>query len=212
MRALAVALLVAVPLSSRAGQEPNPLDMPFEEDTGTPSLSLGPAGAGGMLLALDVGWLTSGLQADLGLTSWLDIMARFEAMPLYEGFQAQNGVLLGLRIAPERGTFRYSGSIWAGRVFVPYGHSTAWLTSVRGEAAVGLVLGRLTPFVRAEVEGLQSDNLFSRRWEWDGAVGAGLESNWLSRGRLILAGEAYAWIRPGSGSLFQWRLRVGWAL
>jgi len=212
VRALAVALLIAVPVVSLAGQEPSPLDVPFEEETGTPSVAVGPAGSGGILFGADVGWLTSSLQAHLGLTSWLDIMGRFEAMPLYEGLQAQNGVLIGLRVSPERGTFRYSVGVAAGRVFVPYGSSTAWLTTVRGETAVGLVLGRWTPYARAEVRGLQSDNLFARRWEWDGQVGAGLESNWLSRGQLILGGEVYGWVRPGSGSLFQWRLRVGWAL
>jgi hypothetical protein len=212
LRALAVALLVAVPLASTAGQEPSPLDVPFEEDTGTPSLALGPTGPGGILLAADVGWLTSGFQAHLGLTSWLELMARFEAMPLYQGLQSQNGVILGLRFAPEHGTFRYSASASVGREFIPHAGSTSWLTLVGGEGAVGLVLGRLTPYARGEIRGLQSDNLFARRWEWSGSVGAGLESNWLSRGQLILGGEAYAWVRPGSGSLFQWRLRVGWAL
>ena len=196
----------------RAGPVSNPLDEPFEEDTGTPSMAVGPAGAGGIVLEVDVGWLTSAVQGHLGLTSWLDIMGRFEAMPLYQGFQGQNGIILGLRLAPEHGSFRYSVSTLAGREFVPHGASAAWLTTLRGEAACGLVIGRLTPYARAEVHGLQSDNLFARRWEWDGDVGAGLESAWLSRRQLILGGEVYAWIRPGSGSLLQWRLRVGWAL
>jgi hypothetical protein len=212
LRALALALLLLAPAAALAGPERDPFDEAFEPDTGVPSLALGPAGAGGIILGLDVGWLTSGVQAHLGLASWLEIMMRLEAMPLYQGLDAQNGVQLGLRLSPESGTFRFAGEVSAGRLFVPFGSGTAWLTTARGEASVGVLLGSLLPYLRAEFRGVQSDNLFARRWEWDGAVGLGVETTWLSRQQLILGGEVYSWIRPGTTSLLQWRLRVGYAL
>jgi hypothetical protein len=213
VRAFALALLLALPAAALAGPQQDPFgDEAFEPDRGKPSLAVGPAGAGGIVFGLDVGWLTSGVQAHLGLTGWLDLMFRLEAMPLYQGLNAQNGLDLGLRVSPDSGTFRFAGQVSAGRLFVPFGAGTAWLTTVRGEASVGMVVGRFLPYARAEFRGVQSDNQFARRWDFDGAFGAGLETTWLARQQLILGGELYTWVRPGTPPLFQWRLRVGYAL
>jgi hypothetical protein len=210
VRILALLLAVSAPLVARA--EPKvPFDEDFDAEESVPSLALGPVPRGHMVAGLDVGWLRSDLQAQLGLGYWIDITFRAESMTLYQGFNAQNSVQAGARISPfSEGLFRLSFALEGGEVFAPVSGGTKSFPLVRGEVSTGLVLEALTLYGRVALRGAASDSVFVNRWAQDTEAGIGLEAH--AAKRLVLGVEGFAWGRQRSETLWQWRIRVGWAI
>jgi hypothetical protein len=212
LRAAALALLLSLPSAALAGSDQAEFDRDFEEPPQAPSLTLGPVGAGDMTFGVDVGWLRSGVQAHLGLLSFLDILLRADAMLLYQAFDAQNAFQVGFRFSPDLAPLRAGLEITAGRIFIPLPTNAVWLTTFRGELATGFSLGWVAPYGRLEVRWVESGNLEFSRWGMDVVAGAGVEATPFPRRRLILGAEIGSWAREGSKPLLQWRLRVGYAI
>lgn len=188
-------------------------DEDFEPEAPHHSIALGPVGRGDLLVSGDLGWLRSGFRADLGLAAWIDLVMRADALLLYEGFGAQDGIHLGVRVSPvSKGLFRACGEFSVGQIFVPGDNTVTNLTALRGSATAGVVLDLATIYGRGEIRWLSSMKTSGPGWSHDGEVGVGLERAFGKRGRLILGAEGYVWLRPGLDSLGQWRLRVGFAI
>ena len=210
MRLLALLLAFSAPLVASA--EPKvPFDEDFEGDEAPPSLALGPSPRGHMVAGVGVGWLRSEVQAQLGLGYWIDITFRGDSMTLYQGFNAQNSVQAGVRVSPfSEGLFRLSFALEGGEVFAPISGAMKTFPVVRGEVASGLVLEPVTLYGRVSLRGAPSDSVFDDRWAQDTEAGIGLEGHVAKR--LILGIEGFAWARQRTDTLWQWRIRVGWAI
>ncbi|WP_242360345.1 hypothetical protein [Anaeromyxobacter sp. SG17] len=185
-------------------------DRDFEPEVPARSLALGPVPRGGMIASLDLGWLRSGLRADIGLASWLNLVLRADSLLLYERFGGQNGIYAGLRTSfTPQGTVRGSAELTVGQIFVPADVATANLTAIRGSVAAGLVLDWATFYGRADVRWLSGTQRAGPGWVHDAELGVGVER---AIGRFILGAEGFVWARPGLSKLGQWRLRAGFAI
>ncbi len=224
MRALAlIPLLLAAPLllpatasaqdAPAAGVAPpaaSAHDEDFEPEKPTPSLALGPVTRGDVTVSADVGWLRSGLRADLGLSSWLDLVASIDTLLLYDGFGGQTGLQLGLRAIPlADGTLRAAVQFTVGEILTPGGVNLANTATLRGEGLVGVALDWATIYGRVALRGLAGGFRSSAGWTHDEEVGLGVERTF--RRKLIVGAEAYVWARPGLANLGQWRIRFGYA-
>jgi len=202
LAALAGTLLLASPA---AGEEEDEVPLvPFR------SLALGGLESGQVDLSLDVGWLRSGLRADVGVVAGIDFTARLEAFLLHDPARGQAGAHLGLRYAPlVEGPVRLALAAEGGAVVVPEASGNATNLVLRGELHGGYVLG--SPgrvYVRIAARGFRGGDLQDVLWRADGEAGAGWE---LQIRHLLLGAEGFAWFRPSSHVLPQWRIRVGWA-
>jgi hypothetical protein len=211
VRVLAVLLALAAPVVAAGGPKPAPLDEDFEAEAPVPSLAVGPVRRGGLVTGLAVGWLRSEAVAQVGLGYWLDLSFRAESMTLYQGFDAQNAVYAGARVSPlSEGTVRLSVLAEAGMVFAPISGATKSFSVLRGELAAGLAFQPVTVYARLALRGAGGDSLFVERRAFDTEAGLGVEGH-LSR-KLVVGAEAYWWAREQSDTLWQWRIRVGWAI
>lgn len=194
--ALAAALLAA---SSALADE---LDEDFAPAP-TRSLALGPVRAGGLLLSVDLGWLRSGVRADLGLSGTVSLVARLDTLALDYGISAQNATYAGLRWSPlGDSTVRVSATVEGGLIL----HEAEVEYAIRGELAVGVVLERLaTPYLRFALRGLSFDAGEGGTLARDSEVAAGVER---LVGRVIVGAEASLWLRPELDTIPQWRLRA----
>jgi hypothetical protein len=187
------------------------LDADFEPEVRRPSIALGPNGRGDFTVALDLGWLESGVGATLGLGGWFDLTLRAETLLLYDGFSGQSGVHLGVRITPvSEGLLRAGVELSGGQLFSPEPSSVGALTTVRGEATFGAVLDWATFYGRVAMRGISGGSASdSPGWTYDEQVGLGVERTF--RKRFIVGAEGYLWARPGLSTLAEWRLRLGYA-
>lgn len=209
MRPLLAAALLALPLPALSQGGP-PVD-DFEVEEPSPGLAVGATPRGRMVVALDAGWLRTGVQGRLGLGYWLDFEFRGDAMLLYRGFNAQNAIALGLRVTPlGDGLFRVSGKFEAGETYVPLGAASKTSTFMRGELVAGVHLEPVTVYGRFSGRGARADSPFERRWASDTEAGVGVEAQ-LGK-KLLLGAEGFGWARPQTTTIFQWRLRVGWII
>jgi hypothetical protein len=185
----------------------------FEPEAPSHSIALGPVGRGDMVVSLDLGWLRSGFRADLGLGAWFDLVLRGDALLLYDGFGAQDGIHLGVRVSPmSKGLIRAGAEFSVGQIFAPGEHTVTNLTVLRASATAGLALDLATVYGRGEVRWLSSMKSSGPGWAHDGELGVGLERAFGKRGRFIIGAEGYVWMRPGLESLGQWRLCAGFAI
>jgi hypothetical protein len=185
-------------------------DRDFEPEAPSPSVALGPVGRGDLIVSLDLGWLRSGVRADLGLASWIDLVLRADALLLYDGFGGHDGIHLGVRISPvSQGLLRAGGEFSVGQIFVPGENTVTNVTALRASASAGLVLDLATIYGRGDIRWLSSMRTAGPGWSRDGELGVGLERAF---GRFIVGAEGYVWTRPGLSALGQWRLRVGFAI
>jgi hypothetical protein len=197
VRLLAALLVVAAPLVTPA-EGP---DDDFDVREQPPSVALGPAPRGGVIVSAGLGWLRSDLTIQLGLGSWLDLVLRGDAMVLYDGFNAQNTFYGGFRVSPfNEGIARLTLALEAGEIFVPVHSGAKTVPVVRGEISAGMVL-----------RGLSGKSAYDDdHWSSDTEAGLGVEGH--VRRRLVLGAEVFAWSRPDADTLWQWRLRVGWSI
>ncbi|WP_242343149.1 hypothetical protein [Anaeromyxobacter terrae] len=185
-------------------------DRDFEPEVPARSLALGPVGRGDLLVSLDLGWLRSGLRADLGLGSWIDLTLRADTLLLYDRFRGQSGIYAGVRASPtSQGLFRASAELSVGQVFVPGDATMANLTAFRGSATAGLVLDLATLYGRADIRWVSNLKPAGPGWTRDAELGAGVERAF---GRFVVGAEGFVWARPGLSGLGQWRVRVGMAI
>jgi hypothetical protein len=185
------------------------LDDDFEEERPRPSLALGPAARGKVVLSVDLGWIRSGVRADLGIARWIDLVLRLDTLLLYEGFRGPSSVNAGVRLTPvSDGLFRASIDLLVGQVFIPGEVVVSNLTAVRGDALAGAALPWATVYARIGVRGLSGGDS-DAGWTRDSELGFGVERAF---GRIIAGVEGFVWARPGLSGLGQWRLRVGYAL
>lgn len=196
---LASALLAAAPA---AGLDEAP-------ETRARSLAFGGLETGDANLSLEVGWLRSGLRADLGVVEGLAFTARADAFLLHELLRGQNGGYLGLRYSlPADGPLRLAVGAEAGGYFVTRGATSDRVLVFRGEVAVGLAFDFGTPLLRGAVVGLRGGDFETSLWRTDGELGLGYE---LQLRRLLLGVEGFTWLRSPFRPLPQWRIRAGWA-
>ncbi|HVI95293.1 MAG TPA: hypothetical protein VM753_14880 [Anaeromyxobacter sp.] len=193
------------------GADAKALDADFEPEARRPSIALGPNGRGDFTIALDVGWLESGVGATLGLGGWFDLTLRADTLLLYDGFSGQSGIHLGVRISPvSEGLLRAGVELSGGQLFSPEPSSLGALTTVGGQATVGAALDWATFYGRAAVRGISGGSESSSPgWTYDEQVGLGVERTF--RKRFIVGAEGYLWARPGLSTLAEWRLRFGYA-
>jgi hypothetical protein len=196
----------------RAASAPSPddprFDADFDDARDAPSIALGPAGKGDVILSVDVGWLRSGARADLGITNWLDIVLRADALLLYERLRGPKGVHVGLRVVPvSSGTFRAAVEGTIGQTFVRGEIITENILTVSGQALAGAVFPWAHFYARVGVRGM-SDNDTGAGWTRDAEFGLGAERAFR---RLIFGAEAFVWSRPTLSGIGQWRLRLGYA-
>lgn len=210
VRALALtALLVALPGAAAAAPAPaTDADADFEPEHGPHSIAVGPLPSGSPALSLDLGWLRSGLQLDVGLLGNLDLVLRADGMLLYDGLRGQDGFHLGLRFTPVggEGGFRLGTELTFGEVLIPAPSEMVHMTTVRGEVILGAVFDLLNVYARLAVRGVDS-GVAAVGWQRDEEVGLGVERALF--GHWVLAAEGYAWARPNHSGLGQWRIRVG---
>lgn len=198
----------ASPPAGEAKQDDLDFDSDFD-DRATPSIALGPVTSGDVLLSVDVGWLRSGLRADLGVARWLDLVLRVDTLLLYERFRGPTSVNLGARVSPvSSGVFRASIDLSVGQVFIPGDVVVENMTAVRGDAIAGAVLPWATLYARVGLRGLSGGSA-DAGWTRDSEFGLGAERTF---GRLIVGAEGFVWSRPSLTGLGQWRIRVGYAL
>ena len=202
LAALAGALLLAGPAA--AAEEDEVPEIPPR------SLAFGGLEGGQLNLSLDVGWLRSGLRADLGIVSGLDFTARVDLFLLHDPARGQSGAHLGLRYSPApEGALRCAAAAEAGAVAIPEASGSTALLVLRGELHLGYSFG--SPglgYLRVTGRALHGGDLETALWRADGEAGAGWE---IQLRRLLLAAEGFLWFRPSSHVLPQWRLRVGWS-
>jgi len=209
VRTLVLLALLALPAAALSQEKG--FDDDFELDEPLPSLALGPTPRGGLIAALGVGWLKSDAVAHVGLGAWIDLTVRADSMALYDGLGAQNGIYGGLRVSPfSEGIFRLTLGVEAGEVFIPVSNATKTHTLFRGEVVTGVQLDPVTVYARLSLQGARADSVFEQRWATETEAGFGVEGHVAKR--LLLGAEAYGWAREKTSTLFQWRLRVGWAL
>jgi len=202
LAALAGTLLLASPAAG-AEQDEVP-DLPPR------SLAFGGLEGGQLNLSIDLGWLRSGLRADLGVAAGIDFTARLDLFLLHDPARGQSGVHIGLRYAPgPDGPLRLALGAEAGAVLVPEASGSATNLVLRGELLGGYGLGSLgLVYLRLAGRGFRGGDVQDVLWRADGEAGAGWE---LQLRRLLLGVEGFAWLRPSSHVLPQWRVRVGWA-
>jgi hypothetical protein len=197
------------PASAPGGDGANAHDEEFAPEVPPPSVALGPTPRGGAMLALDLGWLRSGVRADLGLGATLSIFLSMDTLLLYDGFHGPSGVHIGLRTTPLQGPFRATAEISIGEVFAPRSVSSANTTTLRLGGAAGLVTGWATVYARAALRGSAGSFESDAGWTRDEELGVGIERA-LSR-RLVVGAEAYLWYRPGLATLGEWTIRIAYA-
>lgn len=187
-------------------------DDDFDPHVQPPSVALGPAPRGGVVMSAGVGWLRSDVTIQLGLGAWLDLVLRGDAMLLYDGFNAQNTFYGGLRVSPfDEGFARLTLTLEGGEIFIPVVAGSKTVPVVRGEVAAGLVLDPVTVYGRVALRGLSGKSAYDDdSWSSDTEAGLGVEGH-VSR-RLVIGAEVFAWSRPEADTLWQWRLRVGWSI
>ena len=200
----------AAPSPPSAAKKPG-VDAEFEPERPPASIALGPNGRGDVTLSRDVGWLRSGLCANLGLGSWIELVLRGDTLLLYRGFGGQSGIHAGVRLMPlSLGALRAGVELTIGQLFTPDTTTMSSLTTVRGEVLAGALLDWAAFYGRFALRGIaggSSNN--SPGWTRDEEVGVGVERTF--RKRFILGAEAYWWARPGLSTLGQWRIRLGYA-
>jgi hypothetical protein len=185
-------------------------DRDFEPEARAPSIALGPVGRGDLVGSLELGWLRSGVRADLGLGGWVDLVMRADTLLLYERFGGHSGIHLGVRVSPvSQGLIRAGAELSVGQVFAPGENTVTNLTALRASGTVGVVLDLATIYGRGDIRWMSSMKPRGPGWVRDGELGLGVERAF---GRLIVGGEGYVWTRPGLSRLGQWRLRVGLAI
>lgn len=185
-------------------------DRDFEPEAPSPSIALGPVGKGDLVLSLDLGWLRSGVRADLGLGAFIDLVLRADALLLYDGFGGHDGIHLGVRFSPlSRGLLRAGAEASVGQVFVPGVRTVTNVTAIRASATAGLALDLLTIYGRGELRWLSGMKSRGPGWARDGELGLGIERAF---GRFVVGAEGYVWTRAGLSELGQWRLRAGIAI
>ncbi len=170
---------------------------------------LGPARRGEAMLSLELGWLRSGVRAELGLGANVGIFVAADTLLLYEGFHGPSGVHLGLRATPFDGTFRATAEASIGEIFAPRSVSNANVTTLRLQGAAGLVTDWATVYARAALRGYASAFGSDAGWTRDEEFGLGVERPVFRR--LVVGAEAYLWSRPGLSTLGQWIVRIGYA-
>jgi hypothetical protein len=186
------------------------LDAELDAEEPAPSIALGPARKGRPVVSLEAGWLRSGLRLDLGLVGELDLVARVEAMLLYDGFGGQNGVAAGLRWTPlVWPRARVSGEVTAGQLYAATDAASGTVTTLRAEVAGGFLLGPALAYARGSVRGLRITPLTGSSFTSEQELGVGVEAH---RGRLVAGAEGFVLARPRLDALWQWRVRLGFAI
>ncbi len=220
MRRTALAFVLAAAAASApraataagAAEEVTPAGaIPFEEPPSGRWLAFGPSPLGDTNLSLDVGWLRSGLRADIGMGFDLDLVVRADTFLLQDRFAGQTGAYAGLRFSPiADDLFHLSVTGEVGEVFIPQRVSSLDNFVLRGEVTAGLELGAAGLFyVRGAVRAIRSGGYGYEVWGRDEEAGVGYEHRLM--GKVLLGAEAFAWARPLLTSIPQWRLRLGYA-
>lgn len=205
MRSRAAWLLLLGALAVPAAAEEPDL---FEEGAEPRHINIGPVPAGALALTADVGWLRSGLRADIGLAAGFDLVVRADAFLVRDLLSGQDSLSLGVRYTPSYGgVLRISAELGAGETFIPQLFGMDSIFVVRAEAVWALWLDELgLPYLRTTLRALSFDNFGHSGWGRDGEVGIGWERNF---GRFVVGVEGFLWFRPALPDLAQWRIRVG---
>ncbi len=209
MPSSAAALLL---LAAAAAGAREPAD--FESEFAPPGdvrMAVGPLPPGEAALALDVGWLRSGIRLDVGLVAGVDLVFSADAFLLTDLLSGQNVARLGLRYSPlGAGAFRASLEATGGIYFLPQ----VLGTETSGELRLGAVAAyAVEPLGLAYVRGAGRFVRFAqgrfKGWGENAEVGLGAETRLWG---VLVGAEWFSWIRPGLPALPQWRLRVGFPL
>jgi hypothetical protein len=209
VRLRAAWLLPGLALAFRAAAQAPESLLDFEDAEEPPHMILGSVPAGSLMLTADVGWLRSGVRADIGLSGGFDLTLRLDAFLVGDLLSGQDGVSVGVRYTPSyRGLVRFAAEAGVGEVFIPQRFGVDSLFVVRGEMVGGLWLEELgLPYLRATARALGFDTASHSGWGRDAELGIGWER---PVGRKIVVGvEGFLWFRAGLPNLGQWRIRVG---
>ena len=190
--------------SPAAAQEP---DL-FEDAEEPRRIILGPVPLGSLMATAEVGWLRSGIRADIGLSGGFDLTLRADAFLVGDLLSGQDGLSLGVRYTPSyRGLFRFAAEAGVGEVYIPQRFGMDSLFVVRGEMVGALWLEELgLPYLRASARALSFDKLSHSGWGRDAELGIGWERSVM---KIVVGVEGFLWFRPGLPNLAQWRIRVG---
>jgi hypothetical protein len=186
-------------------------DADFQAEVRPRSIALGPNPRGDVTLSLDLGWLESGLRADLGMGAWIDLVLAADTMLLYQGFGGQSGIQGGVRFTPvSQGAVHAGVELTVGQLFSPDATASSNLTTVRGELAAGVMLDWATLYGRFALRGISGSSARDTAgWTRDEEFGFGVER--VITKRFIVGAEGYLWARPGLSTLGEWRIRLGYA-
>ncbi len=205
---LVVGLLGAAPVAAQV--PPSFLD--FEGAEEPPHMILGPVPPGRPMITADVGWLRSGVRADIGLGAGFDLTLHVDAFLLRDLLSGQDGLMLGARYTPPySGMVRFAAEMGVGEVYIPQLFGIDSLFVVRGEMVGGLWLEDLgLPYLRISARALAFDKGAQSGWGRDAEIGVGWER---ALGRKVVIGvEGFIWFRTGVPNLPQWRIRAGFPL
>jgi len=183
----------------------------FEEAPSGRSLAFGPVPIGETNLSLDVGWLRSGLRADIGAGFDVDLVIRVDSFLLHDGFAGQTGGYAGIRVSPlEEGLFRVSVSFEVGEVIIPQRIGSVDSFVLRGDVVAGISFDPYgLAYARVALRGQRAGGYGYEAWGRDEEAGVGYEVRIANK--VLLGVEAYTWARPRLSGLPEWRLRVGYA-
>ncbi|HEX9289700.1 MAG TPA: hypothetical protein VF904_09255 [Anaeromyxobacteraceae bacterium] len=200
---LAAIVIAAFTFGARADE--------FEEAPSGRSLAFGPVPVGETNLSLDVGWLRSGLRADIGAGFDFDLVIRLDSFLLQDGFGGQTGGYAGIRVSPlEDGLFRVALSFEVGEVIIPQRVGSIDSFVLRGDVAAGISLDPYgVAYARVALRGQRAGGYGYTSWGRDEEAGVGYEVRVANK--VLLGAEAYTWARPKLPALPEWRLRVGYA-
>lgn len=201
-------LLGAALAAPTAAQVPESF-LDFEGAEEPRHMILGSLPTGGLMVTGEVGWLKSGIRADIGLSAGFDLTLRADAFLLGDILSGQDGLSLCVRYTPPyRGLVRFAAEVGAGEVYIPQRFGMDSLFVVRGELVGALWLEDLgLPYLRASARALGFDKASHSGWGRDAELGIGWERA-LSR-KIVVGVEGFLWFRAGLANLPQWRIRVG---
>jgi hypothetical protein len=203
--ALALGLLAA---SAARAAEPSGAPPPPQAELAS-SVAFGAVGVGDVMWRAELGWLRSGIRADIGIGFDVDIALEVDAWLLHDFNNGQKQITALARYTPlSEGSIRLAFSAGAGEVFIGSGIESFDLFQVKGEITVGLSFAPYgTPYGRVAFRGLKFNHGLSYEgWGRDEEVGLGWEVKvW----RVVVAVEGYFWLRPQLDSIPQGRVIVG---
>lgn len=198
--------LLAVPAARAAEKEGAP---PPPQAELASSLAFGAVAVGDVMWRAELGWLRSGVRADIGIGFDVDLALDVDAWLFHDLGNGHKQIVALARYTPmSEGPIRLAFSAGAGEVFIGSGVESFDLFQLKGEITAGLSFAPYgTAYARVALRGLKFNHGLSYEgWGRDEEVGLGWE---VKLWRVVVAVEGYYWLRPQLDSIPQGRVIVG---